>query len=49
MNLSLLTWNIQGIGGTQFQMTKNVLAVEIQRCTEVVVPDIILVQEHYLK
>ena len=48
MNLSLLTWNIQGIGGTQFQLKKNVLAAEIQRCTEAVLPDIILVQEHHL-
>ena len=43
MNLSLLTRNIQGMGATQFQMKKNVLVAEIQRCTEAVVLDVILV------
>ena len=48
MNLSLLTWNIQGIGGTQFQMKKNVLATEIQHCTKAMVLDVIMVQENHL-
>ena len=48
MNFSLLTWNIQGLSGTQFQMKKNVLAAEIQRCIEAMVPTVILVQEHHL-
>ena len=48
MNLSLITWNIQGIGGSQFHKRKNVLAAEIQRCTEAIVPDVIMVQEHHL-
>ena len=48
MNLSLLTWNIQGICGAQFHMRKNVLAAEIQRCIEALVPDVIMVQEHHL-
>ena len=29
-------------------MKKNVLAAEIQRCTEAMVPNVILVQEHHL-
>ena len=29
-------------------MKKNVLVVEIQRCTEAVVHDVIMVQEHHL-
>ena len=48
MNLSLLTWNIQGIGGAQFHMRKNILVAEIQRCTETLMRDVIMVQEHYL-
>ena len=48
MNLSLLTWNIQGIGGAQFHMRKNVIATKIQRCTEAIVYDVITVQEHHL-
>ena len=48
MNLSLLTWNIQGIGGAQFHMRKNVLAAEIQRSTEAILHDVIMVQEHHL-
>ena len=48
MNLSLITWNIQGIGGSQFHKRKNVLAAEMQLCIEAIVLDVIMVQEHHL-